>query len=131
MRGIRYSLSLAERTPYYRFLGFKIVEVKEGLCKIELPYREELTHPYGAFHGGAIASLLDSVSAMALLTTLDESKRIATCEIKVNFIRPAQGGSLLGIGKLIHKGKRTAVVEGEAYVRDLLVAKSLATLVYY
>ncbi len=127
-----YALQMAGKTPYYAFLGFKILEVSEGFCKIELPYRDELTQPYGFFHGGAIASLLDSVSAMALLTILDQSKRIATCEIKVNFLRPAGGDKLIGAGKIIHKGKKTAVAEAEAFDGyGKLVAKSLSTLVIY
>ena len=127
-----FPLRLAEKTPYYHFLGFSLSEIRKGYCKLELPYRKELTHPYGAFHGGVIVSLLDSASAMALLTTVDESKRIATSEIKVNFLKPAEGEKLIGVGKIIHRGKRTAVVEGEAYSPEkVLVAKSLATLIIY
>ncbi len=129
--GREFALDLAQKTPYYSFLGFKILEVGEGFCKMLLPYRKEVTHPYAFVHGGAIASLLDSVGVMATLTLVDQSRRVSTCEIKVNFIKPSDS-DIIAEGKVLHFGKRTSVVEAAAYMRDgALVAKSLSTVVIY
>jgi len=59
---------------------------------------------------------------------LDRQQLITTVEMKMNFIAPAKLGLLIATGKIIHKGTRIAVGDGE--VTDLkkrLVAKGLVT----
>ncbi len=129
--GFSYALKLAGKTPYYEFLKFDIEEVGDGFCRIRLPYRKEVTHPYGFIHGGAIASLLDSASVMALLSLLEDDKKVATLEIKVNFIRPADE-DIVGEAKILRVGSRTAVADGSCFGKGgELIAKSLATIVIY
>jgi len=129
--GSSYALELAGKTPYYSFLKFDVEKAEDGFCRIRLPYRKEITHPYGFIHGGAIASLLDSASVMALLSILDPEKKVATLEIKVNFIRPA-GVDVVGEARILRVGSRTAVADGNCFGPDgELIAKSLATIVIY
>ena len=53
-------------SPYENLLEMYIVEKKEGFCKIGLPYREAFTNPHGHYHGGVIASIVDTASVQAL-----------------------------------------------------------------
>ena len=115
-------------SPYYRLLGMEITEIREGESRIQMLFREELTHPYGIVHGGAIASLADSAVAMALIGLVEPKDRITTIEFKINFFVPISKGELKAHAKIIHKGSKTAVgdvdvVNGEGK----LVAKVIAT----
>jgi uncharacterized protein (TIGR00369 family) len=54
------------QSPYENLLEMYIVEKKEGFCKIGLLQREALTNPHGNFHGGVIASMVDTASVQSL-----------------------------------------------------------------
>jgi acyl-CoA thioesterase len=87
-----------------------------------------LTQQAGFAHGGVSASLIDSAVGLALCTMIDHGSVITTINLQVNFLAPAKPGSLTARGRIIHKGKRTAV--GDCQVSDedgKLVSKGTAT----
>lgn len=119
---------VTNNSPYYQLLGMKIMEIKEGESKIQMPFKQGLTHPYRIVHGGAIASLADSSVAMALISLVEPKDRIATIEFKINFFAPVSKGKLEAQAKIIHKGSKTAVGEVEVKNEEgKLVAKVIAT----
>jgi uncharacterized protein (TIGR00369 family) len=115
-------------SPYYRLLGMEVTEIREGESRIQMLFKEELTHPYGIVHGGAIASLADSAVAMALISLVEQKDRIATIEFKINFFVPISKGELKAHAKIIHKGSKTAVGDVEVInEKGKMVAKVIAT----
>jgi len=115
-------------SPYYRLLGMEVTEIREGESRIQMLFKEELTHPYGIVHGGAIASLADSAVAMALISLVEQKDRIATIEFKINFFVPISKGKLKAHAKIIHKGSKTAVGDVEVInEKGKMVAKVIAT----
>jgi acyl-CoA thioesterase len=119
---------MANRSPYYRLLGMKVLEIRKGNSKIQMPFRKKLTHPYGIIHGGAIASLADSAVAMALIGLVKPSDRITTIEFKINFFAPISQGKLTAQAKILYKGSKTAVGDVEVINENVkLVAKVIAT----
>jgi acyl-CoA thioesterase len=106
----------------------EIKEIKKGASRLQMPFKQELTHPYGIVHGGAIASLADSAVAMALVGLVGPKDRIATIEFKINFFASIEKGELTARAKIIHKGSRTAVGDVEVTNEGgKLVAKVIAT----
>ncbi len=121
-------IKVANGSPYYRLLGMEVKEIKEGESRIEMPFKQDLTHPYGIVHGGAIASLADSAVAMALIGLVDPKDRITTIEFKINFFASVDKGELEAHAKIIHKGSKTAVGDVEVVnEKGKLVAKLVAT----
>ncbi len=119
---------VTNNSPYYRLLGMEVMEIKEGESKIQMPFKQGLTHPYRIVHGGAIASLADSSVAMALISLVEPKDRITTIEFKINFFAPVSKGDLEAHAKIIHKGSKTAVGEVEVKNEEgKLVAKVIAT----
>ena len=58
--------------PYFPTLvGLELEEVRTDYARMRLPYRPELLQAQGIVHGGAIASLLDSVLVPAVGGVLD------------------------------------------------------------
>jgi uncharacterized protein (TIGR00369 family) len=120
----------ASNSPYYRLLGMEVTEIKKRESRIQMPFKEQLTHPYGIVHGGAIASLADSAVAMALITLVGPKERITTIEFKINFFTSIRRGKLTAHAKIIHKGSRTAVGDVEVVNEEgKLVAKVTATYI--
>jgi uncharacterized protein (TIGR00369 family) len=119
---------VANASPYYLLLGMEITEIREGESRIQMRFKEELTHPYRIVHGGAIASLADSAVAMALVSLVEPKDRITTIEFKINFFVPISKGELKAHAKIIHKGSKTAVGDVDVINEEgKLVAKVIAT----
>lgn len=119
---------VANKSPYYRLLGMEVMEIKEGESKIQMPFKQDLTHPYRMVHGGAIASLADSSVAMALISLVEPKDTITTIEFKINFFAPVSKGDLEAHAKIIHKGSKTAVGDVEVKNEEgKLIAKLIAT----
>ena len=117
-----------ETAPYYQLLQITMDQIDEGFARFRMPFRKELTHPYGIVHGGAIASLADTAIAFAMMTLIQPGEKLTTVEFKINFFAPVNEGELSGEGRVVSKGKRVAV--GEMQVKNgegNLIAKGLAT----
>jgi acyl-coenzyme A thioesterase PaaI-like protein len=57
--------------PYAQMLGIEIVRRTRGEAILSLRSRAELKRLEGFMQGGALASLMDTASAFAVLTTLE------------------------------------------------------------
>jgi uncharacterized protein (TIGR00369 family) len=125
---LEMQLKLAKNTPYYEYLGIEVVEADEGFAKLRLDFKDHLTHPFGYFHGGAIASLADSAGINAVLTTLNNEEKALTLEMKINYLLPVKDAVVFAEGKVIHKGKKFAVADVDVKSDDgQLVAKAIVT----
>ena len=125
---LEMQLKLAKNTPYYEYLGIEIVEAEEGFAKLRLDFKDHLTHPFGYFHGGAIASLADSAGINAVLTTLNNEEKALTLEMKINYLLPVKDVVVFAEGKVIHKGKKFAVADVDVKSDNgQLVAKAIVT----
>ncbi|HEX6345870.1 PaaI family thioesterase [Umezawaea sp.] len=113
-----------------RLLGMSFDEVEEGRVVMSLVTRPDFMNPLGTVHGGIAATLLDSVMGCAVHSTLAPGVGYTTLELKVNYIRSARtdGRRLVGEGKVVHAGRRTATAEGRVVdERGALVAHATTT----
>lgn len=120
----------ANQVPMYKLIGMEVIDVGPGHSRFRLPFRPELTQPFGVMHGGALAAVADSAVAIALWGLLGADKIFTTIEMKINYIAPVSNGEVIAEGKIIHCGRRTAI--GDVTVKDQnerLVAKCLATYI--
>ena len=53
---------------FSEWLGIKLIDVKEGYCKIKMKVREEMVNGFHVMHGGIVFSLADSAFAFACNT---------------------------------------------------------------
>jgi acyl-CoA thioesterase len=121
-------LKLAENTPFFGHLGIEVLDVTEGFARLRIDFGHHLTHPFGYYHGGVIATLADSAGINAVLTTLDGNQKALTLEMKINFLQAVRDEVVFAEGTVIHKGKRFAVsdvvVKSES---GTLLAKAIVT----
>ena len=92
-------------------LGMKIVAAESGIGRVSIQIDERLMHPQQIVHGGVIFTLADTAMSMALISVLPAGTRFGTLEAKINFLLPVRTGELLAEGKIVHKGRSTAVLE--------------------
>jgi len=108
---------------FTEFLGMRLLELKPGYVRGELPVRDSLKQPYGVLHGGAIATFADSLVATGTGRFLGAGQTMTTIEFKVNFMVPVKDGTVRGEATALHRGRRTMVWEVRITDReDRLVA---------
>ncbi len=104
------------QSPYQRFLGLKLVRFEEGLVEICMPFREEFLREDGSdwLHGGIISALIDIAGDYAVYSKTGGD--VPTVDLRVDYLRPTQRGSLTAIGRTAKVGRRVSVADVE--VRD-------------
>ena len=80
--------------PHGNALGFEVVAAEENAVIVRLPYREDLIGDRRTrqIHGGALVTLVDQTSGAAVICTLDEPEAVATLDLRVDHLRPAEAG---------------------------------------
>lgn len=115
-------------SPYYRLLGMRIEEIRNGYSRVVLDVKPNHLQALGKVHGGVVASIADSAAGLAATSTvLGSGKVTVTVELKVNYLRPVDKGVMVAEGRVIHKGSRIIVVETEVKDDTGLVAKAIST----
>jgi uncharacterized protein (TIGR00369 family) len=98
--------------PAARTLGFEVLDVQPDAGRIEVGFtaREDFTNPFGEVLGGFLAAMLYDTVGPALLATLTAGEFIATRELRTTFVRPAQVGRFVGLGRIVQREGNVAVL---------------------
>lgn len=108
----KYLSRVYDHNSFVRLLEMSIVEMGEGEAVLTMPVDPaKHTNLYHALHGGALASLADTVMGVACATL---GNRVVTIDMNINFIKSAgKGDTVCATAKVIHAGRQTMVVESE------------------
>ena len=101
-----------EKESVASYLGMRVVEVKDGRSKIEIPYSERICRRGGVLHGGMIVTSMDYAGGLAVASINDGIDQV-TQELKVNFFEPMYKGPFTVEAKVLRKGRTAVVVEIE------------------
>jgi uncharacterized protein (TIGR00369 family) len=116
--------------PYAKFLGLELGDLCEGEVTIHLDIRDELKQNQGVVHGGAIASLIDTASAFALLTQIEVDERVTTTDLTIHYLRPAIDGRITATARIIRGGRRLFVLSVDVHdAADALIATAVTTYI--
>jgi uncharacterized protein (TIGR00369 family) len=101
--------------PAASTLGFKLLDIDPaaGTIRVQFEGKPEFLNPMGNVQGGFLAAMLDDTLGPALVATLPKDQFAPTIELKVNFIRPAKQGVLIGTGRVVSRGGTIAFLSGE------------------
>jgi uncharacterized protein (TIGR00369 family) len=113
--------------PYAKFLGLELCEIKSGEVSVGIDVREELKQNQGVVHGGAVASLIDTASAFAILTKLQAEERVTTTDLTIHYLRPITRGRLLATARIIRAGRRMFVVNVDVDNNGKLAATAVTS----
>ncbi len=109
-----------EQPPIARLLGFGVIEVDEGRAVFSAEPGEQHYNPIGVVHGGLAATLLDSAMGCAVHTTLEPGWSYGSLDLSARFVRPItpETGRILGEGVVVHRGSKTATMEGRVWAEE-------------
>ena len=102
--------------PFGKHLGIEILEVGEGVARLKMPYRHELTNPAGNLHGGAIATVADSAMAVAIGSILGTPARHFTVKLEMRYKAAVTDGEIIAEATVTRRKQRLFL--GEAVVTN-------------
>ena len=119
MKGIDYLKAMYNAEipapPVMHALDMQVEKFEEGQAIFSFVPQEFHYNPIGSVHGGVVSTLLDSAMGATLHSTLEQGTGYTTLELKVNFLKAitTKTPKLKAIGKIIHSGNRTALLEAQ------------------
>ncbi|MGA8268192.1 MAG: PaaI family thioesterase [Candidatus Acidiferrales bacterium] len=123
--------SVAERlktSNTARHFGFVLLEAGPEAVAIGMRVAKRHLQVHGVVHGGVLASLADTAGGLAVYFRLPQGSRVATVEMKINYLEPVERGGVRAHARVIRLGKNLGVVDcdviGDA---NRLVGKALMT----
>ncbi len=111
-----------------KLFGLELVSAGEGHAVLRLRVRSRHKQVHGVVHGGIIASLADTAGGFASYMSVPPGTRIATVEMKINFLEPVDQGTLTAEARVLRRGKTFAVADCDVRSAEgKLMAKALMT----
>ncbi len=116
-----------EDIDFLKHIGGEVVDFDDGYAQLAFEIQPYHKQHLGVVHGGAIATLADHAGWYAVISGLDSGYTSATIEIKINYLKPANGDILIAEAKVLNRTKRTAFVTIEIFAKNILVAYATGT----
>lgn len=117
-----------ETNHFPRSLGIELDMIEEGRARLSLEVTQRHLQLAGVMHGGAIATLIDTAVAFAIVGASEPGARFTTIEMKVNYLSPIREGRVVADAKLIRDGRRIVVSDCDVFdSKGQLAAKGLLT----
>jgi uncharacterized protein (TIGR00369 family) len=127
----KYEKALRRRTNVTgatALLGLSLESLEKGHVVFSMRVKPRHKQIHGVVHGGVLATVADTVAAIAAYTTVPKGTQIATVEMKINFLEAVPGGKIKAEAKVLRAGRNFVVTECEIYKEDgTLAAKALLT----
>lgn len=116
--------------PYAKLLGIELEKIESGSATLGIRVRKRLTQNQGVVHGGAIASLIDTATAFAIITLLAPQEQVTTVDLTISYLRPVTNGRLTCTANVLRAGRRLLAVSADVLdSRQRLVATALSTYI--
>jgi uncharacterized protein (TIGR00369 family) len=100
------------------WVGLVLEEVRLDYARMRLPYRSELDQPQGVVHGGAIATLVDTVVVPAIGSAYDERRALLTIGLTLQYLEPIIREDAIAEAWIEKRGRSTAFCRVEVYTED-------------
>ncbi len=108
-----------EGIPFNVFLGIRVEQIRKGFARLVLPYRPEFLGDVRrpALHGGILSTLIDTCGGVAAWSYCSREDRIATVDMRVDYLLPAPPEDLAAEAQVERLGNRVAVVSSTVFAR--------------
>jgi uncharacterized protein (TIGR00369 family) len=104
---------LMPKTPFLSHLGVVFDRYEPDDVTLRLPFREDLTNDGTYFHGGVIASVIDTAGAGAAWSNhdFDKGTRASTIAMSVQYVGAAKKSDLVCHARTVRRGKELSFTE--------------------
>ncbi|MCY3726216.1 MAG: PaaI family thioesterase [Rhodobacteraceae bacterium] len=121
-----------QRLPFSKALNMRVEEIGESRAVMTTPYDLQIigNPSIGVIDGGVVTALMDTCGGLAVLTHPEVNTSMATLNLKVDYMRPANSGQQITAEAECYNVTRTvAFVRVMAFDEDRNrpVATALAT----
>jgi uncharacterized protein (TIGR00369 family) len=100
-------------TPFMSWLGVTFDRYEHDDVVLRLPFRADLTNDGIVYHGGVVASLLDSAGAAAAWShhDFDKGTRASTVSMSVQYVGVCRRSDLVCAATVVKRGKELIFTE--------------------
>ena len=104
---------LMPTTPFLAGLGIVFERYDPDAATIRLPFREDLTNDGTFFHGGVIASVVDTAGAAAAWSNhdFDKGMRASTVAMSIQYVGAAKRSDLVCHARTVSRRKELTFTE--------------------
>ncbi|MDO8276292.1 MAG: PaaI family thioesterase [Serpentinimonas sp.] len=130
MSGQTDTSQLYEKVAFARLLDLRREFAEDGVSRMVLDTKPELTNNFDNTHGGVIMTMLDMAMSSAALSKSGFTKAVITVDMSTQFLKPGLG-RLTAHGRAVGGGK--SICFCEAHIEDAsgrMVARSIGTFKY-
>jgi len=103
---IEFGRKILAAQPFSALLGTELTRLEKGHVELRLALRDDHRQQHGFAHGGVVAYLADNALTYAGGSALGDA---VTLEMKINYVRPAVGDTLIARADVVSAGKTQAV----------------------
>jgi uncharacterized protein (TIGR00369 family) len=103
--------------------------VRIDYARMRLPFRPELNQPAGVVHGGAVATLIDTVVVPAVGSAYPERRIMLTVDMHVQYLDAIRGEDAVAEGWIEKRGRSLVFCRAEVRGASGVLAAT-GTLVY-
>ena len=117
-------------SPYVGYLGMRLDHIGPDTATMSLPFDQRVVTIGATVHGGAIASLIDTVAMVAAWSNTDrtETLRGSTVGLTVTYLAPAVSEDVRAVATVLRRGRSLVYLDVDVRAESgTLVAKGLVT----
>jgi uncharacterized protein (TIGR00369 family) len=122
---MRWRLRENQTTKHF---GFALAVAERGKVVLRMRVGKKHLQVHGVVHGGVLAALADTAGGLATYMAVPRGTRVATIEMKINYLEAVEGGSVTAEAIVVRVGRHISVVDCD--ITDdthRLVGKALMT----
>src|ERR1700730_8298788 len=91
--------------------GFVVQHAERGKVTMRMPVNARHKQLHGVVHGGVLAALADTAGGLATYMACPLGTRVATVEMKINFLEAVEAGSVTAEAVVVRIGRHIAVAD--------------------
>lgn len=116
-----------EQSNTAKQFGFTLDTAERGHVILQMRVDQRHKQVHGVVHGGVLAALADTAGGLATYMACPRGTRVATVEMKINYLEAVDEGIVSADAKVVRLGAHIAVVDCDVRDDRRLVGKALMT----
>lgn len=105
-----------DRTYFPQHIGLELEELRTDYARLRLPYRPEHDQPQGVLHGGAVATLIDTVVVPAIGQAYGPETGFFTVQMDVRYLGSVVEEDAIAEGWVEKRGRTIVFCRAEVRV---------------
>lgn len=104
---------LMPATPFLQWMGVTFDRYQPDDVVLRVPFRKELTNDGSMYHGGVVATAIDTAGAAAAWSNhdFDRGARASTISLSVQYVGTARQSDLVCRARTVKRGKELTFTE--------------------